>query len=135
MSATNMSYSWGEHVGELELHLQAADEAGVFAAAVRALGELLGDEGDAREWIAVSADGEDRATLLAAWLEELVFLGEHDGLVPVGVRDVVLEPTRVAAQVGAYRGDPPHLVKAVTYHRLAFERRAGAWRATVVLDV
>jgi SHS2 domain-containing protein len=130
-------YSWGEHVGELELRLVAADEAGVFAAAVRALGDLLaGDDGGAaREWFEIGAEGSDRAVLLAAWLDELVFLAEHDGIVPVAVTDVVLEPARVRARVGGYRGEPPHLVKAVTYHRLAFEPHEGGWSATLVLDV
>lgn len=133
----HVTYSWGEHVGELELRLAAAEEPGVFAAAVHAMGELLGSEdgGDAEEWFEVSAAGADRAVLLAAWLEELIFLAEHHGAVPVVVEDVVLEPARIRARLGAYRGDPPHLVKAVTYHRLAFEPHADGWRATVVLDV
>jgi SHS2 domain-containing protein len=130
-------YAWGEHVGELELRLAAADEAGVFAAAVGALGELLADDdgGGTREWFAIEAEGGDRAVLLAAWLEELIFLAEHEGIVPVAVTDVVVEPARVRGRVGGYRGEPPHLVKAVTYHRLAFEPDDGGWHATVVLDV
>jgi SHS2 domain-containing protein len=129
-------HSWGEHVGEVELRLSASDEVGVFAAAVDALGEMLADDsGDAREWVEIEAEGTDRAVLLAAWLEELIFLAEHDGIIPVAVRDVVLEPARIRAAVGGYRGAPPHLVKAVTYHRLAFEPHEGGWRATVVLDV
>jgi SHS2 domain-containing protein len=130
-------HSWAEHVGELELHLLADDEAGVFAAAVGAFGELLSDEadGEIEEWQEVSAEGADRPVLLAAWLEELVFLAEHHGFVPTTVRDLRLDPTAVGGRVGGYRGRPPHLVKAVTYHRLAFERHEGRWRATLVLDV
>jgi SHS2 domain-containing protein len=33
------------------------------------------------------------------------------------------------------RGEPSALVKAVTRHGLAFERRETGWRARVVLDV
>jgi SHS2 domain-containing protein len=129
-------HSWGEHVGELELRLHATDEPGVFAAAVDAMGELLAeDDGPAREWFDVAAEGEDRAVLLAAWLEELVFLAEHHGVVPLSVKDMRLERSSIRALVGGYRGDPPHLVKAVTYHRLAFERSDGGWQANVVLDV
>jgi SHS2 domain-containing protein len=132
-----VEHSWGEHVGELELRLAAADQIGVFAAAVRALGELLaGEDGaGAQEWFDVSAEDGDRATLLAAWLDELIFLAEHDGVVPVTVEDIVLEPALIRARLGGYRGEPPHLVKAVTYHRLAFEPHEDGWRATVVLDV
>jgi SHS2 domain-containing protein len=132
-----VGHRWGEHVGELELRLDAADEASVFAAAVAAIGELLaGDEGgDAQEWFDVVAEGEDRAVLLAGWIDELVFLAEHDGVVPVAVKDIVLAPTSVRGLVGGYRGHPPHLVKAVTYHGLAFEPGTTGWQANVVLDV
>jgi hypothetical protein len=98
-----VGYRWGEHVGELELRVDAPDEHGVFAAATAALGELLGGDEprDAGEWFDVAAEGAD----------------------PAG-------------RVGGYRADPPHLVKAVTYHRLAFApAAAGGYEATVVLDV
>jgi SHS2 domain-containing protein len=131
-----MTYTWGEHVGELELRLTAPAEEAVFAAAVTALGDALGaDRDNVEEWFDVSAEGADRAALLAAWIDELIFLAEHEGLYPLEARDVTLGPTRVAGRVGGRRGEPPHLVKAVTYHRLAFERRGDAWAATVVLDV
>ena len=131
-----MAYRWGEHVGELELRLDAADEQGVFAAAVGAMAELLGDDGgETQEWFDLSAEGGDRATLLAAWVEEIVFLAERDGVIPATVQDIALEPASIRARVGGYRGHPPHLVKAVTYHRLTFEPSDNGWRANLVLDV
>jgi SHS2 domain-containing protein len=135
--AVRARHFWAEHVGELELHLFAADEVGVFEAAVGAVGDVLaGEEGsEIEEWHDVWAEGADRPVLLAAWLDELVFLAEHHRVVPVTVRDLQLEPTAVGGRVGGYRGQPPHLVKAVTYHRLAFEPHERGWRATVVLDV
>jgi SHS2 domain-containing protein len=42
---------------------------------------------------------------------------------------------RLTAELLGVRGDPPHLVKAATYHRLALEPGGSGWRATVVLDV
>ena len=133
-----MSFRWAEHVGELELRVDAADEAGVFVDALHALGELLAGEdgaGSAQERFEVTAEGAERAVLLAAWLEELNFVAETEGLIPVAVEDVVLEATRIRARVLGHRGRPPHLVKAVTYHRLAFEPHDGRWHAVVVLDV
>jgi SHS2 domain-containing protein len=129
-----MTYGWGEHVGELELWVEAPDEAAVFAEAVAALGELLATEGApaARE---VSAGGADRATLFAAWLEELAFLAETEGFVPEAVEALELDAERVRARITGRRGSPPHLVKAVTYHRLGFEPTEAGWRATAVLDV
>ena len=132
-----MGYGWTEHVGELELWVEAADEPGVFAEALRALADVLGDgavDGE-REWRDVVAAGADRAVLLAAWLEELNFLAETEGFVPETAEQLALEPGRVRARVGGRLGAPPHLVKAVTYHRLAFERAGDGWRAVAVLDV
>jgi SHS2 domain-containing protein len=141
-----MTYGWAEHVGELELWVEAPDEAAVFAEALRALGELLASEGGpgrsddlaaagSPDRLDVVAAGQDRATLFASWLEELVFLAETEGFVPAAVEDLVLEPERVRARVAGRRGSPPHLVKAVTYHRLSFEPVDGGWRAAAVLDV
>lgn len=129
-------YGWADHVGELELHLEAASEADVFLEGLRAIRELLEEEGDgAPAQFDVSAGGADRALLLAGWLEELAFLAESEGVIPVAADDLVLEPARVSARISGRRGHPPHLVKAVTYHRLAFEPHDGGWRAVVVLDV
>jgi protein archease len=131
-----MTYGWAEHVGELELWVEASDEAGVFAEALRALGELLAERHmTGEELVDVMAEGGDRAALLAAWLEELLFLAETEGFVPERVEHLELEPNRVRARVAGRRGSPPHLVKAVTYHRLAFEPVDGGWRAAAVLDV
>jgi SHS2 domain-containing protein len=133
-----MAYGWGEHTGELELWLTGSSEAEVFAEALRAMAELLGDEdGQARMAAAhpVVVEGADRARLLAGWIEELAFLAETEGLVPEHAEELRLGPGGVSARVVGVRGAPPHLVKAVTLHRLAFERSAAGWRARVVLDV
>jgi SHS2 domain-containing protein len=129
-------YTWVDHTGELELALEAGSERGVFVEAASALGELLGGNGGgepARHEIAVAA--RDRATLLAEWLSELVFLAETEAFVPERVVSLELEPRGVRAVVDGRRDAPPHLVKAITYHRLAFDRAGDAWRASVVLDV
>jgi SHS2 domain-containing protein len=128
-------YEWAEHVGELELRVEAAGEGGVFAEALRALGELLGDAEGERRVVDVSVEAADRAGLLAAWLEELVYLAEIEGFVPAAADEIVLGPASLRARVAGRRGSPPHLVKAVTYHRLAFEPGGAGWRAVVVLDV
>jgi SHS2 domain-containing protein len=130
-----VSFGWAEHVGELELWVEAPDEATVFAEALRALHELLGEGYAGEEWREVTAHGEDRAALLAAWIEELCFLAETEGFVPEAAEHVALEPASVRARVRGRRGSPPHLVKAVTYHRLAFGPSGGGWRAVAVLDV
>ena len=71
-----MTFRWGEHVGELELHVEAADEHGVFAEAVHALNDLLrSDATGPPERHEITAEANDRAGLWAAWLEEINFPG------------------------------------------------------------
>jgi SHS2 domain-containing protein len=131
-------FRWVEHTSELEVRIEAPTERAVCEDALAALADALGQPGEdgggtvERE---VTAAGPDRPALLAAWMEELVFLAESEGLVPVRAVDLALEDDRLRARVEARPGDPPHLIKAVTYHRLEFEPDGDAWRAAVVLDV
>ena len=130
-----MPYGWGEHTGELELWVTASSEREVFLEALRAVVELLGNEGVERESRDVAVAAADRGRLLAAWLEELAFLAETEGFVPERAEECVLGPAAVNARVVGHCGTPPHLIKAVTLHRLTFEPDDGGWRARVVLDV
>jgi len=135
-------YRWVDHTAEMQLEIEAPSEEEVFADAARALGELLGAE-EARATGAPEAQREvgclagDRATQLADWLGELVYLAELDEFVPERVERIELAPDGVTADVHGRIAAPPHLVKAVTYHDLAFEQHdAGeGWFARVVLDV
>jgi SHS2 domain-containing protein len=132
-------YRWVDHTAELELHVEAATEREVFREALAALGELLGERTErdtaqpARHQVHASAP--DGATLLAEWLAELAFLAESQGFVPERVDELELSGDQLAATVSGRRADPPHLVKAVTYHRLELRENDRGWRARVVLDV
>jgi protein archease len=131
-----MSYRCVEHTAELELHVGAASAEAVFEEALEALGALIGDcavaEAVSRE---VAPAARDRTALLAAWLDELVYLGETEDLVPDGVERLELDGDSLTASVRAHRGRPHHLVKGATYHDLLFERGRVGFRAAVVLDV
>jgi SHS2 domain-containing protein len=132
-------YRWVDHTAELELRVEAPTEAGVFEEALAALGDLLAErserDGGESDRFEVDASAPDRATLLAEWLSELVYLVETEGFIPERVDELMLSSDGLHAAVRGRRASPPHLVKAVTYHRLSLEERDGAWRATVVLDV
>jgi SHS2 domain-containing protein len=125
-----------EHTGELELQLEAGSEQGVFEQGFEAMRELLaaGPAGPA-EVREIELRAPDRAALLADWLAELAFLSETAGFVPERLVSLELAGEGLRARVEGRGGEAPHLVKGVTYHRLALERADGGWRATVVLDV
>ena len=129
-------YRWIEHTSELELEIEVQTEEEAFAEALTALAELVGDYGAGppeRRRLVVRAD--DPPALLAAWLDELVFLAETEGLIPERVDELELRGNGLRAVVTARPGEPRHIVKAVTYHRLELTEDEGGWRARAVLDV
>jgi SHS2 domain-containing protein len=140
-------YRWLDHTAELELEIEAASEHKVLSAALDALRELLeGNEApvsseswrghrDEIERRAVRATASDRPALLAAWLEELVFLAESEGFIPIAIERLSLEDGALGAIVAGHVGEARPLVKAVTYHRLQFEPSERGYRARVVFDV
>jgi SHS2 domain-containing protein len=127
-----------EHTGELEVEIESPTERAVFEDGFEAMRELLGDArsaGSPMRRREVSIKAPDRAALLAEWLAELAFIAESEGLVPERLESLDLGEDGLTAVVIGSEGNPPHLVKAATYHRLALERSESGWRATVVLDV
>jgi SHS2 domain-containing protein len=131
-----VTYRWIDHTAEVELRIDAETDEAVFADALRAYAELVdrGASGDpARHDVSVSAT--DPAALLAAWVEELVFLAETEEFVPERVTAFSLREGELQAVVEGRRGTPAPLVKAVTYHNLEYERGPRGIRARLVLDV
>lgn len=130
-------YRWVDHTAELELRIEAGTEEEVFAEGLAALAELLctGQGGGPAVSREVVAEAGDRPALLAAWLEEVVFLAESQGFEPHRVESLRLSANQVRAQIAGRLGAPPPLVKAVTYHRLSFAPADGGYSANVVLDV
>jgi SHS2 domain-containing protein len=146
-------FRWVDHTAELQLEIEAPTEEAVFAEALVALAEVLSGEQE-RELHAEESDGparsgyeepsvrrrveveaDDRPALLAAWMEELLFLAESEGFEPVAVETLELRPGSLETTVLGRLGHPPPLVKAITYHLLSFTPGDDGYKATVVLDV
>jgi protein archease len=127
-------YEWVDHTSELELHIDAETPELVFHDALRALAELLGPAAGDPQTRELHLSASERDRLLWHWLDELVFLSETEGFVPESA-DLALSETGLDATVKGRLGEPSPLVKAVTYHGLAFEEMDGRYRARVVLDV
>jgi SHS2 domain-containing protein len=129
-------YRWVDHTGEMELEIEAPDEAAIFHDAVAALAELIAEE-DSAEPASIELDvsARDRGALLAEFLNELLFRAETEAFVPARLARVELAGDRLVASVEGHRGAVAPLVKGVTYHRLRFERSGTGWKAGAVLDV
>jgi protein archease len=130
-------YRWLSHTGEAELEIEAPSEEAVFREALAALRDLLAEGEATGPPVArdVAVQARDRPSLLADWLAELAFLSETERFVPDRVEALELGDAWLSATVSGHRGNPPHLVKAVTYHGLSLAPQRGGWHATVVLDV
>lgn len=127
---------WIEHTGEAELEIRAWDEAGVLRQALAGLAELLGPPPPGlASSVEIAVRAGDRPALLVAWLEELLWVAERDGVVPERVAALNLADGSLRATVDVRRGPPRPLVKAVTWHDLRFERVPDGWEARVVFDV
>lgn len=127
-------YRFVDHTAELEVELEAATAEGVLTEALRAFAELVGTgDGEAVER-AVDLSAGDLPALLAAWLDELLFLADAEQIVADDA-EISVSGTRVTGVVRGRRGEPRPLVKAVTLHRLRFRPENGSWRGRVVLDV
>jgi len=130
-----------EHVGEIQIRIDAPSLAELFGEAGRALAGLLIDpsqvdllpEIPAEEVVVRSAD---REALLADWLNELIFRAETRHCAFTDLLVTRISDREVRARVkGVEIGYPRIAVKAATLHGLRIDERAGRCSATVVLDV
>jgi SHS2 domain-containing protein len=133
------SHAFEEHTGEARLRLRAASLPALFEEGARALAELVcTDLGAASgDPVRVEVRAPDREALLAAWIDELVFLSETHKRVWTEACIERLTDTELDATV---RGAAPRAlrtqVKAATLHDLrVVQIRPEEFEATMVLDV
>jgi SHS2 domain-containing protein len=133
------SHQFGEHTGEVRVHLSAPDFASLLAEAGRALAELLSEESphplDAPDRIVIPS--ADRAALLVDWLNELIFLSETRKRV-YSVFELLVANDRdgIVAHVQGWPASRLRTqVKAATFHGLSVRDGPEGLAAEVVLDV
>ena len=133
-ATVELVFRFVEHTGELEVELEADSPEGVLEEARRAFEQLVGKGADEALELPVEVEASDLPSLLAAWLDELIFIADTEGVVAESA-DLVLAGRRLTGVVRGRRGEPRPIVKAVTLHRLRFRPENGVWRGRVVLDV
>jgi SHS2 domain-containing protein len=133
------SHVFEEHTGEARLRLRAPSLPALFEEAAAALAELMCADhvSPSGEPLPVEVRATDRAALLAAWIDELVFLSETRKRVWTEARVERLTDTELRAVLRGF--EPTALrtqVKAATLHDLrVVETQGGQFEATLVLDV
>jgi SHS2 domain-containing protein len=139
MSRLNPSHEVADHASEVQLRLRAGSLGELLAEAGRALAVIqLG--GTARPatgpWRQIEVSSPDRASLLADWLNELVFLAETERWVATDFGIELADERSVRARVrGVDVESVPGLVKAATLHGLRMEDVPGGMEGEVILDV
>jgi SHS2 domain-containing protein len=137
-----MGYELLDHTGDLGIRIWAEDVKGIFHEAARALFAIITDLNRVtvrvNRKITVEAAAVDE--LLVAWLSELLYLYEVEGLLlcDFAITDIA-EGNVKGVAMGEKFDEGRHIIKtsikAVTYHQLEIQERDGHWQAQVIFDM
>jgi protein archease len=133
-----VAYRILEHTADVGIEVTAPDVPTLFSEAVRATAAVLLDAEPppAVDRVAVAAEADDVAALLAEVLTEALWRFESSGWLPVEC-ELEVSGTTAAGTLGVVNGVSigGPAIKAVTYHQLAVERIPHGWLARVFFDV
>lgn len=128
-----------DHTADVGIEVEARDLAELFLRAARGLMWLIldGPLPEPEEERTVSARRGDPASLLRAWLKELLWWHEAEGLgfAEADFRQLTEERLEATVRGGPDPARPAREIKGVTFHGLVAERRDGGWFARVIFDV
>jgi SHS2 domain-containing protein len=138
----SVGYELVDHTADIGVRLWGPTAEEVFEQAALALFSLVCDplQVDDMQSVDVELEAESRDLLLAAWLNELLYVFETRRLVLTQFDILELGERTLRARV---TGEPldttRHImcggVKAATLHELSLERRDDHWEGFVLLDV
>lgn len=131
------------HTADVGIQAEGQDLPEIYARAALAMAQLQAGGGVlvAEQQRSVSAQGEDRATLLVDFCRQVLTLFYLERLLLAAVEVEELSETRLRARAWLGRFDPERHaegvdIKAVTYARAAVEPMAGGgYRATLIFDI
>ena len=127
-----------EHTADWAYRVRGNNLTELFIQAALGLYSLVGMQLAERDKTTrlIELKGIDRETLLVAWLNELLYLQESEGLGFEQLEIQHLDDTSLRATV---TGSPTQQwlkdIKAVTYHNLAVRETESGLEVTLVLDV
>jgi SHS2 domain-containing protein len=126
-----------EHTADWELEVWGPDLPALFEQAARGMYALKGNhlESQGRVERDLQLYAPDPESLLVAFLAELLFLEEVEGL-GFDSFDLHLEPGRLSARLsGAPVRSPGKDIKAVTFHNMAIRKTEPGLEVNIVFDV
>lgn len=141
METAAQPYEFFDHTADIGIVARGQTLAEAFANAGVALFALMTDLSKVDEKVAVSIEvtADDLEGLLVAWLNELLWYADAEGLLFKRFEVHELTPTRLRATAYGEPKDPSrhtfHLyVKAATYHQASVSVDGGA-QVRVIVDV
>ena len=135
-----------DHTADAGFGLRAPTLEELFEEARRALLMVVFERPpeEGKEEIEVRISAPDRETLLVRWLNELVYLIQDAGFVPVGAEIRIQKSAGAGLSVEASLVGAPLLleeygwqgeIKSATFHGLDIANDDEGWHARVILDV
>jgi SHS2 domain-containing protein len=126
-----------DHKADWAVKVWAHDFAGLLTESARAMFILTGLRLKSAPRISrqINLAAADSESLLVAFLSELIYLDEQEGL-GFDIFDLAVDGYNLAARIeGAPIVSQLKEIKAVTYHNLAIRETAGRLEVTIVFDV
>jgi SHS2 domain-containing protein len=126
-----------DHKADWAVKVWAADFIGLLTESARAMSILTGVhlKSEPRVSRQINLTGADHESLLVAFLSELIFLDEQEGL-GFDTFDLIVNDYNLAGIIkGAEIASQIKEIKAVTYHNLVIRETNGRVEATIVFDV
>ncbi len=131
-----------EHTADIGFEAFGATREEAFSNAARALIDIIVDLKSivSREEVTIRVEGREATSLLVNWLSEILYLHDAEGWVFCefeihGLSDHSLSAVARGEKFDRARHHAKLLVKAITYHQLAFEHTDQGWRAQVYVDI
>ncbi len=137
MPAQPCGFKENEHTADWELEVWAPDLAGLFEQAARGMYWLMGAhlKDVPRVPRTIEFHGTDAESLLVAFLQELLYLYESEGMGADQIKLTLQECHGQAELTVAPFQSVGKEIKAVTYHNLAIREGSRGLEANLVFDV
>ena len=142
MAGTTKGYEFFEHTADIGIRAVGTTLTEVFVGMARGLTELIAEDSrlQPRERRAIQLSSSDAASLLLAWLQELLVWFSTERFLPVEYELEDVTPTTLRGHVRGDTFEPSrhvqgHEVKAITRHLLEVSERNGTWEGQVIVDI
>jgi len=129
------------HTADSVVEAWGPDRPACLVEAMEALVDIFAEPGDAvvTRTLPLSAEAASSADVLVSLLEEVIYVTEVLGVVPVRFHLADTEEGGVAGDMEVVEAAQVELVgpvpKAVSYHGLDIAEHDGTWRCRVLVDV